>query len=543
MTSLIEFLDREGPSRSSAVAEWLVKEEGISPEAARKRLSAPRIKEPVRAFPVGLLPKKESFLYLQEQRQEDQFWLRFLGAMRESNSVFGLAIDGLLARRGVVTEAEFAVISGASATGLKGQLMAASVAERLQAAGVLTRRSIEGVGHWEIRREVLGTPDYLGLQARTLTENILLDGLREWVRKMGMASYSKIAIRGDEERKPISSYMFDLAGPSYLLPLQSAGVQPGYFVADVFADTVMTEHQVQYFLRKTSTVHGLLRRNGASLMAALVADGFTGAALKAGHSAGIILTTPKELFGRRANASIRSLLQTLSNVAAYASAESPERITKLIEDLAEIEGASGNLRGILFELLVAYLVRRTTVSIDMGVRATDPDTGRTADIDILGVTNQASNCTAIECKGRKPGGTVALKDVEDWIRRLPTFTAHLRNQSNLRESQIKFELWTSGEFEPDAKALLEKEKAKRIKHPISWMEGEDVLKFAVKGKEKAIANALREHFLRHPLSEATAPPPAVPQAIPSPPVQIASLGPGKGTIAVQPYYGILDVKP
>lgn len=541
MANLIEFLEREGPCRSSAVAEWLVKEEGISPEAARKRLSGPRIKEPVRAFPVGLLPKKENFLYLQEQRQSEQFWVRFLTAMRETSSVFGLAIDGLIARCGVVTEAEFAVISGASSTGVKGQLMADSVAERLLVAGVLARRSYEGVGHWEIRRDVLGTPNYSGLRARALTENILLDGLREWVRKMGMASYNQIFIRGESERKPIRSYMFDLAGPSYLLPLQNAGIQPSYFVADVFADAVMTEHQVQYFLRKASTVHGLLRRNGAGLMAVLVADSFTGGALKAGHAAGVILTTPRELFGRRASASIRSLLQTLADVAAYASADSPDRITKLIEDLTEIEGASGNLRGILFELLVAYLTRRVAVSIDMGIRATDPHTGKTADIDVLSFTNQASDCTAIECKGRKPGGIVTLKEVEDWIRRLPTFTAHLRNQPHLRESNIKFELWTSGDFEPDAKAFLEREKAKRIKHPISWLEGGDVLKLAVNGKEKAIANALREHFLRHPLSQVVTPHPA--QSAITPPVQIASLGPGKGTIAVQPNYDFLNLKP
>jgi hypothetical protein len=533
MTDLTDFLQREGPSRSSAVAEWLVKEEGISPEAARKRLSGPRIKEPVRAFPVGLLPKKESFLYLQDQRQEDRFWLRFLDAMRESNSVFGLAIDGMLARHGVVTEAEFAVISGASATGVKGQLMANSVAERLQAAGVLARRNYDGVVYWETRRDALGTPDFPGNRARNLTESVLLDGLREWARKMGMASYNQIYIRGEEKRKPVRSYMFDLAGPSYLLPLQNGGAQPSYFVADVFADTVMTAHHVQYFLRKASTVHGLLRRNGAGLMAALVAGGFTSGALKAGHAAGVILTTPRELFGRRASASIQNLLKTLADVAAYASAESPDRITKLIEDLTEIEGASGNLRGILFELLVAYLARRAAVSIDMGVRATDPDTGKTADIDILSFTNQASDCTAIECKGRRPGGTVALKEVEDWIKRLPTFTAHLRNQSHLRESKIKFELWTSGTFEPDAKALLEREKRKRIKHPISWMEGDDVLNLALKGKEKAIANALREHFLRHPLAQAIVPPPT----------QIAALGPDSETFIVQPNPAIVTFKP
>ena len=220
-----------------------------------------------------------------------------------------------------------------------------------------------------------------------------------------------------------------------------------------------------------------------------------------------MIPTPKDLYGRRVAASISSLLLTLHDAAAYASADSPERITKLISDLADIEGASGNLRGILFELLSGYLARRTAASIDMGVKATDRESGKTADIDILSFSHQASHCVAIECKGRRPGGTVTLEEVQDWVRHLPIFTSHLRGQSHLRESQIQFELWTSGTFEPDALKLLENEKARRVKNPISWKDGDAVLQLALAGREKAITNALREHFLKHPLVALVPPPP------------------------------------
>ena len=101
-------------------------------------------------------------------------------------------------------------------------------------------------------------------------------------------------------------------------------------------------------------------RNGISVMPILVAESFTGGALKTGHAAGISLATPTILFGRRVGAAIISLVQTLKNVAAYAAADTPERIVGLITDLSEIEGRAGNLRGVLFELLAGYLAWAAT---------------------------------------------------------------------------------------------------------------------------------------------------------------------------------------
>lgn len=495
MNLIHKYLKQHGPSRSSSVSDWLMHSEGLTAEAARKRLS--RVKDPILKFPVQLLPKGECFIYLRDQRNEEGFWVNFHKAMRSSGSIFGIAIDSLMARHGVVREEDFPTICGAPATAMKKQLMAAHVAKRLILAGVIEKNTyIDGETLISICRPELGTPDWDGLKGRHLAEKIVLDGLREWVKKHGMASYNRITIRGDLNRKPVRQFMFDLAGPSYLLPLKSSGKQPGFIVTDILVDKVLDEFQIGYFIRKATMLNTLLK--GTGVLAILVADGFTSKAFTVGHAAGIVLATPSSLFGQQVGKALQALLKTLNNAAAYASS-SPGRLIRLMDDLSEIEGAAGNLRGILFELLAAYLVRRDAVSIDMGRRAYDLKTGNNADIDILKFTSQQAECVAIECKGKVPGGTVSLSEVEDWIRRLPIFQSYLRSQNHLRESKLSFELWTSGTFDEDALEYLNKEKNKRSKYPISWKDGDDVLNLARKGKEKAITEALKQHFFKHPL--------------------------------------------
>jgi hypothetical protein len=488
---IIDYLRREGPSRGSVLAAAL-QVGGLSPEAARQRLS--RAKRPVYKFPLRLLPKNEAFYYLEDQRNRESFWTNFLRDLRETGSVFALAIDGMLARDSVVEFDQFPVISGAPAKPMKRQLSADHVRDTLKKAGFIEEYvGIDG-------RRLLG---YRGGNPyntpRPTAELILLDALREWARKLGFASYNTIAIRGEDTLRPIGPFMFDLAGPSWFAPVQRPGGKPGFLVADVFDDGTLTEYQIRFFLRKVTMLRSM--QNGYNIMPILVAERFTAAALTAGHAAGISLATPTTLFGRRVGAAIVSLVDTLKNVAAYASAQSPERIVGLINDLSEIEGRNGNLRGVLFELLAAYLARRDAVSIDMGVRARDPETGNCADIDVLKVTHQSVSVTCIECKGKEPGGRVRLEDVKMWLRKTAIMRAHLLAHASFRESEHRFELWTSGKFDEDALAHLIDEKAKRTRAPIGWKDGPAVLALANSGKDKAMADAFQEHFLKHPLAE------------------------------------------
>jgi hypothetical protein len=72
---------------------------------------------------------------------------------------------------------------------------------------------------------------------------------------------------------------------------------------------------------------------------------------------------------------------------------------------------------------------------------------------------------------------------------------------SLSENEIRFELWTSGEFEPDALATLERQKQQRTKTPIDWKDGNQVRAVSIKHKEKAITSAFDQHFFKHPLSK------------------------------------------
>jgi hypothetical protein len=492
--SIKTFLSEFGPARSSLIVKAL-RGRGLSAEAARQRLS--RATEPVRYFPVPLLPKREAFFYLQQDRGSERFWDAFKRDLRESGSVFGAAIDGMSARGGVVTLDEFAVISGAPVVPQKGQLSVDTVAKRLLAANFIEPRNDNRLGPCYSLTPRLGVGSLASMRPRQAAESVLLDGLREWARRMGLASYNSIAIRGDRALRPVGPFSFDLAGPSYLLPLQRSAGKPGFLVADVFADGILDVHHIQFFVRKARMLKAILL--SAGVLPILVGTGFTGPALTAGHAAGVILTTPRDLFGSRVAATLASLVETLKTAASYASS-SPDRLIDLMNGLQDIEGRAGNLRGVMFELMAGYLARRGAVSIDMGVTARDPETGTTVDIDVQKITAQAAEVIAIECKGKGVGGVLDVEEVQAWLKKLPTIQAHYRGHYSLREAKITCELWTSGEFHPDALTLLREEQRKRTKMPIAWRDGRAVLEIAKSGKEKAMTDALYQHFLRHPLN-------------------------------------------
>lgn len=494
MSSLVvDILKEHGPSRSSFIAGLLKTKHGLSDANSRQQLS--RARREIMRFPVPLLPKREAFVYRKDQRTTEQFWTNYQKALRETGSVYGTAIDALNRRGGLILAAEFPVISGAPIA-LSKQVSSDRVQEALIAAGVIEKFTAFDLGEVikSKRPEVIRfDPD--GHKARQLTEKIILDGVREWAKKMGFGSYNKIVVRGEEGRRLAGQFMFDLTAPSYLSPLMN-GKKNGFFAADVFAEGIFDEHDIQYFLRKSALLKATSQNSGQTLTM-LVAEGFTGPALTAGRASGVILATPSTLFGSRVAAALESLTRMLRNAAAIA-VENPERVTRLISDLADIQGPAGNLHGIIFELMTAYLVRNEGNSVDVGVTALDPQTGKTADIDVLLVRNRAA-VTGFECKARQPGGTVSIEDVDDWLRRIPTFRGHIAKEARFREAAISFELWTTGTFEPDALAKLEQEKQKRTKTPIDWKDGIAVSAIAKKAKEKSINDALNQHFLKHPI--------------------------------------------
>ncbi len=379
---------------------------------------------------------------------------------------------------------------------MKGQIAADRLLDTLIKAGMVTRGNHLGIGDSVITDIwALGAPDRDGFRAKQLAEGIVLDGAREWMRKIGMVSYNAVAIRGDKKKRTVGQFQWDLTAPSYLLPLKRGEGRPGFVVADVFVDTVLDEFDIRYFIRKAELLKASVP---VHVLPILIAEGFSNAALRTGKTVGLVMATLTNLFGRRVGGALQSLIQVLKNAAAVA-ASNPAKLAELMDDLTEIEGAAGNLRGVLFELIVAYLARLDARSVDMAITARDRSSGKSADIDVLQVRSKAK-CICIECKAKSPGGEVTLDEVEDWFARIPTFRDYLRNHDQFREAQHSFELWTTGTFTRDALAKLRDEKHRRTKSTIDWKDGQAVSQIAKNAKEKAIRVALDNHFLRHPLS-------------------------------------------
>ena len=484
------------------MATQLMLEGNIQREAARKRIS--RVRKPIYRFPVNVLPKGEKFLYLDCQRSSEQFWTAFHNALRETRSVFGYAIDAIVPRAGVIPTNEFAVVSGAPIA-MKKQVSASRLLATLIEAGVLEKIYDPILGDCvALSRYELGRTDFNEARTRRIVERIVLDGVREWIRNLGFGSYNSVAIRGDARSCVVGPFTWDLTAPSYLQPLTwsndksrlaKSGSKLGFVAADVFAGSTLDEFHIRYFIHKSGLVKAAIP---APVLPILIADRFTKQALYEGRSNGVLMATPTNLFGDDVGKALVDLTHTLRNAAAVV-AKDPKKLVYLIETLSAIEGSAGNLRGTLFELMAAYLARNNARSIDVGVTATDPETKRSSDIDVLQIRTR-DECTCIECKAKLPGGTVTLEEVEKWLKCIPIYRGYLRANRQFQEMKISYELWTTGSYDDDALEKLNYEKQRRSVSEIAWYDGETVYEIATRAKESSISDTLRNHILKNPLA-------------------------------------------
>ena len=136
-------LAKHGPMRSSRLAGALADTCGLSHDAAKKRVS--RVSPPIRKFPIRLLPKNEAFLYHEDDRNSERFWDGLVRDLRESGSIYGLAIDGLMARGGLAQRASFNVVSG-SPEAQKKQVPLSGVLDNLVSTGLVERFEVGEMG-------------------------------------------------------------------------------------------------------------------------------------------------------------------------------------------------------------------------------------------------------------------------------------------------------------------------------------------------------------------------------------------------------------
>jgi hypothetical protein len=198
------------------------------------------------------------------------------------------------------------------------------------------------------------------------------------------------------------------------------------------------------------------------------------------------------------------LIEVLGNTVAKANVQ-PQIIGELFSKLGKIEGAAGNLRGPLFEMIVAHCVRETEgTSVEVGATAVTM-AGEKADIDVLSV-RERQKVWAYECKGYAPTKQVTEDEIEKWLTiTIPRIYEWIQGHERFKcIKEVIFEFWTSGVFSPEASAKLQEQKARTRKYQILWRDGSEVYAYAKQIRSSRVEDVLNEHFLKHPLSEIAA---------------------------------------
>ena len=501
MSSVYDRIAENGPCLSSDLVATIVEEEGITPVAARKRVS--HADERIgRVY--NLFPRNTVFLYIKEYFGSDEYWLKLTEALLEANAAYGKALAALLQRGGIVAEPFFHIACGAPQR-LKKHISSSTMIEQLLRTQLVERQYIPGSGNCIALAKGPGMYDgaVATLRARTAAEDIFLAGFETWCKNLGLISYDKAKLRHLEgEMQPqVGTFCWDLTAPSYLSGISQKkpdGVQkPGFVLADILFDVEVNEAGVLAFLTKVETVKNL--KNVGACICFFIAESYSGAAFNLLKTKGIIPATPTTLFGRDVASALRLLMQTLTEAGQQAI--DTETLEKLLAGLQKFEGATGNLRGTLFEYFVADVVGRTrhSLRVRLNEKIRNPG-GQESETDVL--VEGYGQTFFIECKGYAPYALVSEDEITRWLTiRIPNTYKYCLTHHDWKNTSIHFERWTTGKISEKSRMEVEKIAGSVKKYTVSIKFVEDIQAEVKTAGDKKLRQIFNQYFVDHPLRQ------------------------------------------
>jgi hypothetical protein len=490
-----------GPCLSTELAKRLVEVYALKPEAARKRIS--RSNPAVRKLAYLPFPRNARFVYLRDQYGSPWFWDALEKALLDTSPAYGGAIAAVRQRGGLMPKAHFLIACG-SPLAQKRHLSPQVVLDRLTKAKLLAEIDVPGSGNCVARAQDANFyPDLAQkMQARLVAEDITLHAVRGWARSLGLISYDAIKIRGEGDELPkVGTFAWDMSAPSYLGGLvdreEGGRPRPGFFVCDIVLDQEVTAAGIAPFILKCKTLRSL--KNVGRCIQLFIAEKYDTEAFRAAKAQGIMPGTPESIFGEHVAKALKELCNVLQQAAGISD---PKVFDQLFKGLSQIEGAAANLRGALFEFWASEVVRQT-FGAQIRMNRSYTNGSSKAEVDVQAVVG-SREVRFYECKGYQPGGVIPDEDVDRWLNiRIPLVFAQARSNPEWSSCAFHFELWSTGRLSPQAEA--------KVKEAIATVRpGRYTLDYCVAGglttmakatKDKAIIDALRQHFLDNPMAK------------------------------------------
>lgn len=490
-TTVDELLRSYGPCLSSELVQQLMEADDISLLAAKKRVSRAQTIKRLDIY----FPNRTAFLYLPHQFGSDEYWDALIKALIEKNTAYGLALAALQQRGGLIPRVHFPIACGAPDRMAK-RLSHANILDSLIKASLVQLIDLPGLG--ECVALVQGPDRYdaasAQVQARLLVERVLLLAIADWAKRLGLCSHETVKTRDNEKLPTIGPFAWDLTAASYLSALLTrkgpTESMQGFIACDILLGVQITKAGLEPYVRKCET----LRTQGkiGRCLQIFVADRYDRAAFKHAKSKGIVPATPDTLFGREVAEGLGMLRELLTQTTRLLG--DYDRFDEIFRRLTRFEGAVGNIRGALFEYLVADIVRGSSSRVELNVPHKD-DKGGKAEVDVEAHTGRAA-IRFIECKGYAPYQELPEKEWKHWLEKIPVIERSARALYGPKV-KLEFELWTTGKLSTEAIAIIEKQasQVRPTKYTLSYKAAAAVRDAAKETQNDRLIATLEQHFL------------------------------------------------
>ncbi|MGV1908235.1 hypothetical protein [Agrobacterium cavarae] len=500
--SIIEsFLAKNGPCLTSDVSDFLVQTHGVAPATARKRVSrAIEGANPAIMKLKGVtFPRKARFIYLPQDFGSPYYWRALENALLNTKSVLGLAIIALRDRDGIIPINHFRIACGSPLKQAK-HLSPDTVIERLRAANLIDTLLVSGMGECVVLAQAEGYYELNAsdFQPRLVTERILLTAVADWLRKLGMASYDRVLTRDGKDLPTVGTFAWDLTAPSYLAPMlrfkKDGEGKNGFVACDVLLGKAVDAAAIRPFIHKCQTLRQL--RNISPCLQIFVADRYTNEAFRMAKQAGVIPATPATLFGREVAEGLEELTQVLRRAAA--SIIDVDAFADLFKRFNKIEGAAIQLRGTLFEFLVADIARKSMAPTHVTMNRIFKNELGTAEADVVAV-RENHRVVMIECKGYSPYAQIPDDYFTRWLQHnIPVCFKSAKSHLDWQNLPVHFEFWATGSLSAESLALYEEAKAKikPTRYTIELKLAPDVLSQAKQTADKNLIQVIDKHYMR-----------------------------------------------
>ena len=483
MNSFIEsYLITNGPSLSSDIKSELINITKISDVAARKQIS--RANGDVFHLRNITFPKNESFLYLKDQYQTSRFYQNLYESLIKVNSITGYVLSVMDCLGGKVSINKFNTFAPVEYASKKNLIN--KIKEQLLSIDFIQEDSnSNGEKFLQLNPLFYSTTRAISIvhEEKQLLSVITVE---DFFKKNSFGSYNKFEQYGN-----FSGYTWDITCPSYLLPFRKISnekILPGFLVADVLPEKNISERHVKYFIEKIENLTH--KKNVRPFLPFLIGEHFSDDALMLLREKGVCVSVFDNLLGKSTADLLRDIILTMEECKSQIKGDNSEKIEKILKSILVYEGKTINIKGSLFEMLVANIIYKLTNGFVKIGKLIELNREK-AEIDIF-CEKGVSGFLIIECKAHK--AYITREDIDRWKNRITLIYQWIQSINEYKNRSITFEYWCTSDYDKDALDLLKTMKECK-KYQVEYKNLNDIKKICSSTPDlKNHAKVLKEYY-------------------------------------------------